>query len=429
MGQLPKERLKPGECFQYIALDYLGPISVWENGEECKSYVMLANCLVSRAVHLELVLSADTESFVDAIRRYVGRRGKFSLCILDNQASFVKGAEYFKELNTYVDWKRVIESEKMPKGMNFQFAPPRAPHFNGVSERLVRVVKNCLKRTLNNKDKLDSWSLYTVLAEIEGIINSRPLCAMTSKTGEMTTISPAMLLVGRNLSALPEPTHRGFSKTDAGRLFRKRLAMTHEFWKVWYRSYLQTIGNFQKWQKSGMLPKVDDVVLLYERNSKRNQWKIGRITELQYGVDNIARVARVKTAKGEFIRSVRHLYRLEEAESNHDVLAGEEDGPHSVHRSDPDPRDSRKLAADIPEGRVVRRARAGPRGDTHRHGTDEGSVPRRGRQGNAERDNRIGSVREVPQQVRTIERVCQENGSGNTTTDQSPRYSLRPRRT
>jgi len=61
MPPWPKERISKSAPFQYVGLDYLGPINVKENGMVQKMWICLFTCLTVRAIHLELVkgLSAD----------------------------------------------------------------------------------------------------------------------------------------------------------------------------------------------------------------------------------------------------------------------------------------------------------------------------------------------------------------------------------
>jgi hypothetical protein len=59
----------------YSAVDYFGPWLVKEGRREVKRYGVLFTCMASRAVHLEIAHSMDTSSFINAYRRFVGRRG------------------------------------------------------------------------------------------------------------------------------------------------------------------------------------------------------------------------------------------------------------------------------------------------------------------------------------------------------------------
>lgn len=67
-------------------------------------------------------------------------------------------------------------------------------------ERMVRSVKLALKKTIS-RQSLGFVELSTVLAEVEAVINFRPLTLTTTLT--MVPLTPTSLLAGRCLSALP----------------------------------------------------------------------------------------------------------------------------------------------------------------------------------------------------------------------------------
>jgi len=79
MANLPEDRLEPAPPFTFCAVDYFGPWHVREGGRELKRYGVLFTCLASRAVHLEVASSLSTDSFLNAYRRFVGRRGPVRL--------------------------------------------------------------------------------------------------------------------------------------------------------------------------------------------------------------------------------------------------------------------------------------------------------------------------------------------------------------
>lgn len=63
----------------------------------------------------------------------------------------------------------------MEKGkIQFKFNPPNAPHFGGMWEREVRTIKTALRVTLGAQTVTEEV-LNTVLIEIKGILNSKPL--------------------------------------------------------------------------------------------------------------------------------------------------------------------------------------------------------------------------------------------------------------
>jgi hypothetical protein len=74
MADLPDDRLEPAPP-TFSAVDYFGPWLIKEGRRNVKRYGVLFTCLVSRAIHLETASSFDTSSFLNAYRRFIGRRG------------------------------------------------------------------------------------------------------------------------------------------------------------------------------------------------------------------------------------------------------------------------------------------------------------------------------------------------------------------
>ena len=66
----------------------------------------------------------------------------------------------------------------------------------------------------------------------------------------------------------------------------------------------------KKWLLKGPEIAIGDLVLLAEDNEAPLQWKIGRVTEVYKGNDNIVRVCKVKTQNSSFMRPIVKLRKL-----------------------------------------------------------------------------------------------------------------------
>lgn len=72
--------------------DYFGPIEVRKGRGTVKRYGVILNCLASRAVHLEVANSMDTDVCINAFSCFICRRGQVACIQSDNVTNFI-GAE------------------------------------------------------------------------------------------------------------------------------------------------------------------------------------------------------------------------------------------------------------------------------------------------------------------------------------------------
>ncbi len=114
MADLPSERVTPNKPpFTCVGVDYFGPFEV-KSRSVVKSYGVIYTCLAIRTVHME-VASSDTESFINALRRFIARRGQVQELRSHNGKNFV-GAEH--ELKVAIkEWNQcqiidVLSSER-----------------------------------------------------------------------------------------------------------------------------------------------------------------------------------------------------------------------------------------------------------------------------------------------------------------------------
>ncbi|XP_075258365.1 uncharacterized protein LOC142350403 [Convolutriloba macropyga] len=140
MADLPSERLA-FQCppFTNVGLDYFGPFHVTIRRSSEKRWGFLLTCLTTRAVHVEIAHSMDTNSCVMGIERFIARRGMPLVFCSDNGTNFV-GTEKELLLCFLNLAKKKIASELAQKGVKWKFNPPAAPHHGGVWESKVSKV-------------------------------------------------------------------------------------------------------------------------------------------------------------------------------------------------------------------------------------------------------------------------------------------------
>ena len=78
--------------FSHVGIDYFGSFLVKQGRSQVKRYGCIFTCLSMPAVHKEVAHSLATDSFLQALRRFIFRRGKPQQIYSDNGTNFV-GAE------------------------------------------------------------------------------------------------------------------------------------------------------------------------------------------------------------------------------------------------------------------------------------------------------------------------------------------------
>nr|XP_015836641.1 PREDICTED: uncharacterized protein LOC107398133 [Tribolium castaneum] len=198
MGDLPSLRISQIKPFSCVGVDYGGPFKITlgrtRGSKSQKAYICVFLCFSTKAIHIELVSDLSTEAFLAALRRFVARRGRCSYIYSDCGTNFV-GA--YRELNRHM--KSAAERERL----RWHFNPPSAPHFGGIWEAGIKSVKTHLHRLIGEQI-LTFEELYTVLTQIESVLNSRPLCPVSADPNDLSVLTPGHFLTLEPLSAPPD---------------------------------------------------------------------------------------------------------------------------------------------------------------------------------------------------------------------------------
>ncbi|XP_072389317.1 uncharacterized protein [Diabrotica undecimpunctata] len=295
---LPVDRVRDANAFEITGVDFAGPLYL-RTGE--KVWVCLFTCAVYRAVHLELCTALSVVSFMQALRRFIARRGRPKTIYSDNGTNFVGTENAFLR----VDFEKIAESSSV-EHIQWRFNPPTAAWWGGFWERLVGGLKQLLRKVLGQAS-LDYESLMTVICDCEAIINSRPLTS-SNDPNDLIPLTPMMFLRDQTESGVPD-----CDAVDQKALSRKvvyRQKLVDDLRRRFRNEYL---GQLKLWFKgrSSQQVKVGDMVLVGNDQDKRINWPLGRVVELLPGKDKQVRLVRVNTERGQFLRPVQRLYPLE----------------------------------------------------------------------------------------------------------------------
>ena len=233
-----------------------------------KRWGVLYTCLVTRAVFLELVPLLSSLDFLLSLRKFIALYRQPTVIHSDNGTNFVGAERELREAVEALHASGDIPAFMEKAGIEWNFQPPRTPHFGGAHESLVKSAKR---------------ALYSAL-EIEG-------------------------------NGLREH-YRYLQRT------------LNLFWDIWKSVYLQSLSSRKKWKVQRPNFAVGDIVLEINKSLGRGQWNIGHITQIYPGSDGLVRAVDVQFPTGIFRRGVTELCLLESSSS---VPASGEDVPAKTH--------------------------------------------------------------------------------------------------
>lgn len=244
MAPLPEARVTSGEpVFSSVGIDYFRPLHVKVKRSIVKRYGCIFTCLAVRAVHIEVAYDLSTDSFIQAFMRFVSRRGPPFKVFSDNGTNF-KGAEIeIKEALTKWNQDRITRCLRS-RNVEWYFNPPAASHAGGVWERIIRSIRKIL-RSLITDQLVNDETLSTLLAEVEKILNDRPLTRLTNDPNDLEPLTPNMLLLLR-----PNPSYQPITLGETisyNKRWKQAQYLTSIFWKRWTREYLPLLQERQKW--------------------------------------------------------------------------------------------------------------------------------------------------------------------------------------
>nr|XP_012136214.1 PREDICTED: uncharacterized protein LOC105661951 [Megachile rotundata] len=222
-----------------------------------KSYICIFVCFAIKAIHIELAIDIS---------------GKNRLADLEK---LITSEQHNSEITKFLSGKMI----------QWHLIPPQAPHFGGLWESAVRSTKSHLNKVIG-KQKLTYEELYTLLAQIESCLNSRPLSPISSDPYDLNPLTLGHFLTGIALCALPE----------------------ENLIECWYKEYLHNFQQRYKWKHATDHHLIESsLVVIKEDNLPPLRRCLGRVTEVHQGKDGEIRVVTIRTATGTYKRPVTKI--------------------------------------------------------------------------------------------------------------------------
>lgn len=267
--------------FSRVSIDCCGPVQIktkqgFETTLVDDAYVCFFICLDSKAVHIELVSKMTTSGFIAALRRLVARRGIVHeiVCSQQRDSNFAALHEHLQTLGSY--------PFKEEFGLDWYFRPKHAAA-NDVFGRDVfeRIIQSAQQQLIC---VMGLWTLTfeehtNFLAQVEGVLNSRPICQLTDEPADMEPLTPAYLLTGRSI-VLPimdkgfhdiSPTYPDPSTVPQ--------ILLQRFWRRWTDDYFNALHVCTKPRTGNPNFGIGEMVILKEHCSPTH-WCVGRIVDV-----------------------------------------------------------------------------------------------------------------------------------------------------
>lgn len=142
--------------------------------------------------------------FLLSLKRFIARRGNSQIIFSDNGTNFwgantsLRNIYHFLKVNI-----NKIHEYLSGKEIKWKFIVPNSPRWGVLWEVGIKSTKFHLRCAVGNRI-LSFEQMTTVLSQVEAILNSRPLCPISTDPKDLTYLTPGHFLIGQALTPFPE---------------------------------------------------------------------------------------------------------------------------------------------------------------------------------------------------------------------------------
>ena len=300
--------------FKYIGIDFTSHVFIKDSttNSSYKMYILIYTCLNTRAISLDLLPDMTTTTILLSMKRHVSRFGIPSILFSDNQPSFITAGQCLEQALSSTDYSEYLRRNDIKHIRIPVYSSWVGSHW----ERLLRIVKQCLYKTVKNR-KLTHYEFSTLLYEIADVINSRPL-TYRADDHNLIPLTPNSFIKPHNNRDLVLTETRPYTPSNHDELNDSITTLQNlydDFKNRWYSEYLpslrETSRDMHQSEWTNRI-KIGDVVLIRDPSRVRIFWSLGIITKVHIGDDNkIRSVTLRKSDHSESHHSISNLYPME----------------------------------------------------------------------------------------------------------------------
>ncbi|XP_063839096.1 uncharacterized protein LOC135088143 [Ostrinia nubilalis] len=249
MGDLPSSRTNPSRPFYHCGVDYTGHVAIKASKgrgiKTTKGYVAVFVCMSTKAVHLELVSDLTASAFLAALRRMTARRGVPGHIYSDQGTNFIGANNILQQelAQLQSSFNQEFMTEVANMGIEWHFNAPSWPSAGGLWEAAVKSLKYHMKRVIGEQ-KLTFEEFTTILTQLEGCLNSRPLCPLTEDPDELDYLTPSHFLSSGPSLIIYD------TETDLRTRWHLTQKIFNDIWSRWRNQLRQELSVI-----AGQLPK------------------------------------------------------------------------------------------------------------------------------------------------------------------------------
>ena len=308
MARIKEESLTICRPFTFVSIDFAGPIKVKgavNARAKKKCWILVYCCRATKAVQLLVTSGYDTESFLLRHEEFVARHGAPATIVSDRGTQLVSAGRILAEKEALADkqapgswdWSRITRENN---ASTWHFVPIGSPHFNGLPEATVKVLKKSLSLALHPGVELSYPELVTLLAKITYTVNSRPLglaniSPSSLQEDHMMPLTPNMLLLARSSNISPPLMYSGEER------FCARLAyvaqVEKEWWDRWIKQVLPTLFSYKKWKTKKENIEVGELVMIRYPGQFKDDYCLAKVIKADPDDDSLVRKVTVTYKK------------------------------------------------------------------------------------------------------------------------------------